>query len=144
MTTISIATGPTNKEIIDLAYLALGVSDAMFGRTDDEYASAMLILRAMMEEYPFSALGFDYREDNLSERSGIEGRFKTAVAYSLAERLSSVTVQKAMPPASMKTKADSYSRLCAAVNVTPSMTYASGTQGGSGRRGYRTYITDAS
>lgn len=144
MTTIPIPAGPTNKELIDLAYLALGVSDAMFGRTDDEYTSAMTILRAMMQEYPFSQIGFDNFDDNVTERSGIAAAFKTAVAYSLAERLSSTTVQKAMPPASMKTKADSYSRLCAAVNVTPAMSYAAGTPGGSGRRGYRTYITDAS
>lgn len=144
MTTIPIPSGPTNKELIDLAYLALGVSDAMFGRTDDEYAAAMLILRSMMQEYPFDQIGFDNFEDNVSERSGIEAKFKTAVSYSLAERLSSTTVQKAMPLASIKTKADSYSRLCAAVNVTPSMSYAPGTSGGSGRRGYRTFITDAS
>ncbi|MEW9855926.1 hypothetical protein [Novosphingobium sp. M1R2S20] len=144
MTTIPIPSGPSNKEIIDLAYLALGVSDAMFGRTDDEYASAMTILRAMMGEYPFDQLGFDTYDDNVTERSGIDARWKTAVAYSLAERLSSTTVQKAMPSASMKTKADSYSRLCAFVNVAPTMRYADGTAGGSGRRGYRTYITDAS
>lgn len=144
MTTIPIPAGPTNKELIDLAYLALGVSDAMFGRTDDEYAAAMTILRAMMAEYPFDQLGFDTAEDNVTERSGIEAKYKAAVAYSLAERLSSTTVQKAMPAASMKTKADSYSRLCAAVNATPTMRYANGTQGGSGRRGFRTYITDAS
>lgn len=144
MPVIPIPAGPTNKEIIDLAYLALGVSDAMFGRTDDEYASAMTQLRAMMEEYPFNKLGFDYREDNVSERSGIDARFKTAVGYSLAERISSTTVQKAMPSASMKIKADSYSRLCAAVNVTPTMRYAEGSPGGTGRRGYRTFITDAS
>lgn len=144
MTTISIPSGPTNKELIDLAYLALGVSDAMFGRTDDEYAAAMTILRSMMQEYPFDQIGFDNVEDNVNERSGIAAQHKTAVSYSLAERLSSTTVQKAMPPASMKTKADSYSRLCASVNVAPTMQYASGTSGGSGRRGYRAYITDAS
>jgi hypothetical protein len=147
MPTIPIPAGPTNKELIDLAYLALGVSDAMFGRTDDEYASAMAQLRAMMEEYPFSELGFDYAEDNITERSGIEGRFKTAVSYSLAERLSSTTVQKTMAAASMKIKADSYSRMCAAVNVTPTMRYAQGTPAGAGHRRdwiYRTFITDAS
>lgn len=144
MTTIPIPSGPTNKELIDLGYLALGVSDSMFGRTEDEYAAAMTILRAMMGEYPFNQLGFDTFEDNANERSGIEGRFTTAVAYSLAERLSSTTVQKAMPPASMKTKADSYSRLCAAVSVTPSMSYPVGTPGGAGRRGLRTFIADAS
>ena len=144
MTTIPIPSGPTNKELIDLAYLALGVSDAMFGRTDDEYASAMTILRAMMSEYPFDQLGFDHTDDNPTERSGIDARHKTAVAYSLAERLSSTTVQKVMPPASMKVKADSHSRLCALMNMPPPMQYASGTGRGSGYRGWRTFITDAS
>lgn len=147
MPTIPISAGPTNKEIIDLAYLALGISDAMFGRTDDEYASAMIMLRAMMEEYPFDQLGFDYTEDNVTERSGIDAKWKTPVSYSLAERLTSNTVNKAMPAGSMKIKADSYSRLCAAVNVTPTMRYAQGTPAGAGHKLRwfgRTFIEDAS
>ena len=37
---LPIPTGPSNKAIIDRAYMALGLSDSMFGRTQEEYASA--------------------------------------------------------------------------------------------------------
>ncbi len=143
MTEIPIPTGPTNKEIIDLAYLGLGLSDAMFGRTDDEYAGAMVLLRAMMGEYPFDQIGYDMTEARLDEKSNIAAKWLTAVAYSLTERLASAT-NKPVPANTAKVKANAFSRLCSGVNVTPAMTYAQGTPAGSGRRwNSLTYATDA-
>ena len=89
MTTLPIPAGPLNKEIIDLAYTVLGVSDAMFGRTDEEYASAMTMLRAMMGEWPFDQLGFDTGDARVGSESGIEAKWLTAIGYSLATRIGS-------------------------------------------------------
>lgn len=146
MTTIPIPDGPTNKEIIDLAYLGLGTTDAMFGRTDDEYASGMVLLRAMMAEYPFNGLGYDMAEARLNERSGIDYQWLTAVGYSLSERIAATTPGKAMLPTTMRQKAIAFSKMVAFVNVTPSMEYSQHTPAGAGNkfpwRG--TFIVDAS
>ncbi len=148
MPAIPIPPGPTNKEIIDLAYVGLGLTDAFFGRTDDEYATAMTLLRAMMAEYPFDQIGYDTTDDNLAERSGIEPRWLTAVAYSLTERIVAATPTRQMPPTTFRQKSEAYSKLVASLPV-PKKRYAQGTPAGAGNRsnwrGYdRTFITDAS
>ncbi len=139
MTTLPIPSGPTNKEMIDLAYLGIAMSDAMFGRTPEEYNSAGMLLRAMMAEWPFNLLGF-IQEDGaglrIEEESGIARTYAQAVALSLAERLAPA-IGKTMAPEAKKRLARSYSFLCGAVADIPRAYYADGTIMGAGQRRYR-------
>lgn len=139
MTTLPIPAGPANKELIDLAYLGIAISDAMFGRTPEEYASAGVLLRAMMAEWPYDTLGF-IQEDGaglrIEEESGIARAYAQAVALGLAERIAA-SIGKEMSGAAMKAKARSYSLLCGLVAVAPEADYADATFMGSGQRRYR-------
>ncbi len=148
MTEIPIPAGPTNRELIDLAYLGLAMSDAMFGRTPEEYASAGVLLRAMMAEWPFNLLGF-IQEDGaglrIEEESGIPRQYAQAVALSLAERLAPA-IGKSMAPEARKRLARSFSLLCGAVATIPEAQYADATVMGSGHRRFRygrTYFPQA-
>lgn len=139
-TEIPIPSGPTIKEIVDRAFAAMGTSDAMFGRTENEYQDAVLALNGMMEEWPFDQLGYIVEDQaglRLEEESGIDRKFMTAVAYTLAERMGP-TFGKTLSPHAMKTKNSTYSRLCSAVAVIPAAEYAPGTPRGNGHRlGFR-------
>src|SRR5690606_25386143 len=144
MTTgLPIPSGPTNKEIIDRAYQIIGLSDSMFGRTPEEYASAMLPLGGMMLEWPFDQLGFIFEDAaglRPEEESGIDRKYLEAVAYALAERIAP-TIGKTLPPEARKPKNTTYSALCAAVRVATPAEYADGTPMGAGHRHYgRTYF----
>lgn len=136
MTEIPIPSGPTNREIIDRAYQVLGLSDSMFGRTEEEYASAMLPLGAMMLEWPFDQLGFIYEDAagmRVEEESGIARKYLDAVAYALAERLAPM-IGKALPAEANKPKNRTYSKLCADVAVIPAAQFTDATFRGSGHR----------
>lgn len=136
-TVLPIPAGPTNREIIDRAYRAMGLSDSMFGRTAEEYAVGVEILSSMMLESPFDQLGyvqFAGGEGNrVEEESGIERKWLEAVGLMLAERLAPA-IGKTMLPHAVKAKARAYSQLCAAVVTIPSLRYADGTIRGAGAR----------
>ena len=141
MTTLPIPSGPTNREIIDRAYQVLGQSNAMFGRTDEDYAEAVHALGAMAEEWPFNLLGFIVENEpglRVDEESGISREWLNAVAYALAEQMAP-TAGKTLSAEARKQKNRSYSRLCAAVAVIPQAEYADATVRGSGWRRGRTY-----
>lgn len=141
MVEIPIPSGPTIKEIIDQAFAAMGTSDAMFGRSENEYQDALVSLNAMMSEWPFDRLGYiieDAAGLRAEEESGIERRHQTAVAYSLAERMAP-TFGKQLAAEARKIKNRSYSRMCADVSTIPALGFASGTVMGSGHLG-RTYL----
>lgn len=133
MTDIPIPSGPTNKELIDLAFLSLAMTDAFFGRTEEEYATGVTLLRGMMAEWPFDQLGYDFTTPRPSERSGIEQKWAQVVGLCLAERLSAAT-GKGLQPAAMATKARSYGTLCAAVGNKSTVDYARNTPAGAGHR----------
>ena len=144
MTTLPIPGGFSNKEAIDAAYLALGISDAMFGRTAEEYAAGMTLLRMMMKEWPFDQLGFDDSVATIGEESGVDRKWLTAVSYNLADRIGG-TINKQIRPGSTAAKARAYSALCAAVGNQFTITFASGTARGSGHRNSTgsTYFSEA-
>jgi hypothetical protein len=136
VTTLPIPSGPTNREIIDRAYQVLGVSDAMFGRTDEEYASAIIPLSGMMFEYPYSALGYIYEDEaglRVEEESGIPRANMEAVAYGLAERIAP-TIGKSLSPEAVKAGARLFSALHALVATIESQDLADGTPAGAGNR----------
>lgn len=137
MTALPIPSGPTNREIIDRAYQVLGVSDAMFGRTEEEYASALLPLGGMMLEPPFNLLGYDGYDGGLKveEESGIDRQWLEAVAYGLAERIGP-TIGKTLSPNAEKVKNRLLARITATFAVVPSMEFAAGTPRGSGNRAF--------
>jgi len=141
MTDIPIPTGPTNKELVDLAYSGLAISDAMFGRTDEEYAGGVLLLRAMMSEWPFDQLGYDDSTARPSERSGIDRKWFQAVGMALAERIAPA-IGKTMTREAVKVQARSYSRLCAGVAVVPSAQYGYSTPMGMGHRRSGTFFAE--
>ena len=130
---LPIPGGLLNKEIIDLAYTVLGVSDAMFGRTDEEYASAMVMLRAMMGEWPFNQLGFDTGDARVGSRSGIDAKWLTAVGYALALRIGPA-IGKTLAPNAQGVANRAYSALCAAYAVPGQAAWSPGTARGTGHR----------
>lgn len=135
-TELPIPSGPTIKEIVDLAFSAVGSSDIMFGNTENEYADAVNSLNAMMSEYPFDQLGYvveDAAGVRLEEESGIARAYQVAVAYSLAERMAP-GMGVSMSARALKTKNNAYSRLCAAVATIPEAEYSPGTPRGIGHR----------
>lgn len=138
MTNIPIPSGPTNKEIINRAYQVLGLNDSMFGRTAEEYASAVLVLGGMMLEWPFDGLGYDDEDAaglRVEEESGIARKYLDTVAYSLAERMAP-TIGKTLSTAAQAIKSRLYSRLSAeqASANLPAVGYAAGTPRGSGNK----------
>lgn len=133
MPELPIPGGLTNKEIIDHAYTGLGLSDSMFGRTAEEYATGLSFLRAMCGEWPFDQLGFDDAVAKVTEESGIERKWLNAVGYSLGEMLGAATGKQLMPQFK-KVLTRSYSRLCSGVAVVPESDYAPATPQGSGHR----------
>ena len=141
MTTIlPIPSGPTNREIIDRAYRSMGVSDAMFGRTPEEYAVGVEVLSSMMFESPFDLLGYvqlDGGEGNrVEEESGIARKYLEPVALCLAERLAPA-IGKTLAPHTLKAKNRAYSLMCASVVTIPDVKYQDGTPKGAGhRRGF--------
>lgn len=145
MTEIPIPSGPTNRQIVDRAYQVEGLSDSMFGRTDDEYAAAMLPLASMAREWPFDQIGFliDGALPIVEEESGIDWKYLDSVAYSLAERLAP-TIGKQLAPAASKVKASLYSRLCGDETTIPDADYADGTIRGAGGKYRGTFFPAAS
>lgn len=141
MTTLPIPSGPTNREIIDRAYQVLGQSNAMFGRTDEDYAEAVIALGAMMQEWPFDRIGYVYEEGaglRVDEESGIARKYMNAVAYALAEQMAP-TMGKTLSPEARKIKNRAYSKLCGAVGAIPKAQFANATPRGSGWNRGRTY-----
>lgn len=130
---LPIPGGLLNKEIIDLAYTVLGVSDAMFGRTDEEYASAMTMLRAMMGEWPFDQLGFDTGDARVGSESGIEAKWLTVCGYALALRIGPA-IGKTLAPNAQGVHNRAYSALCAAYAVPGQSAWSPGTARGQGHR----------
>lgn len=141
-TVLPIPAGPTNREIVDRAYRALSISDAMFGRTAEEYAVGVEILSSMMLESPFDRLGYVQQAagegSRVEEESGIDRKWVEAVGLMLAERLAP-TIGKQLSPHTSKARTRAYSQLCAAVVTIPDACYADGTPRGAGAR-YRTNL----
>ncbi len=135
MTDIPIPSGPTNKQIVDRAWMAFGVSDAMFGRTEEEYAASILVLVGMMQDWPFDTLGYDASNPVAGERSGIAMRWLDAVALTLASRIAPAIGKQVSPDARRDQRA-AYSRLCSTVGAAsiPEAQYAPGTPVGAGHR----------
>jgi hypothetical protein len=136
-TVLPIPAGPTNREIIDRAYRAMGVSTRMFGLTDSDYADGVETLSSMMLESPFDLLGyvqFQGGEGNrVEEESGIDRKYLEPVALMLAERLAPV-IGKTLAPHTLKAKNRAYSLLCAAVVTIPDAKYQDGTPRCAGHR----------
>lgn len=130
---IPIPQGPTNKELIDFGYLVIGLNDSMFGRTDEEYGTGMVLLRAMMAEFPFDRLCYDFNSARPHERSGISHEWITAVGSALGERIAASLPGKALLPQYQALKARSFSTLCAAANCPPPQKWAHGTPAGAGQ-----------
>ncbi|MDT0507531.1 hypothetical protein [Novosphingobium sp. MMS21-SN21R] len=107
------------------------MTDTMFGRTDEEYASGVTLLRGMMGEWPFDQLGYDFTTPRPSERSGIEQKWTQAVSLCLAERLAPAT-GKGLSPQASTAKGRSFSSLCVAVGNKSSVTYPDNTPSGAG------------
>lgn len=141
MTTLPIPSGPTNREIIDRAYQVLGQSNAVFGRTNEDYAEAVVTLGALAAEWPFDQIGFIVEQEaglRVEEESGIDRKWLNAVAYALAEQMAP-TMGKTLAAEARKQKNRAYSRLCGAVAVITPAEFADATPRGSGWRRGRSY-----
>lgn len=142
MSEIPIPAGLTNKEIIDLAYTGLGLSDSMFGRTQEEYATGITMLRALCGTYPFDQLGFDDAVSRVAEESGIDRKYLLAVGFSLSELLGA-SIGKPLQPAFAAVKARAFGQLCAEVAVIPEIEFAPGTITGAGEKRGETFFPEA-
>lgn len=141
MTELPIPSGPTNREIIDRAYQVLGQSGVMFGRTDEEYADAVITLGSMASTWPFNLLGFIVDTEaglRAEEESGISRAYFEGVAYSLAERMAP-THGKTLSPEARKIKNREYSTLCGVAQVATPAEFADATPRGAGWTRGRTY-----
>ena len=129
--------GPTNREIIDRAYKAMGAGARGFGLPAEEYADAVEVLSSMMFESPFDLLGYVQQAAGESNRveaeSGMARKYLEPVALMLAERIAP-TIGKQLSPATMKAKNRAYSLLCASVITIPDTRYKDGTPKGAGHR----------
>jgi hypothetical protein len=135
MVTLTLGTaGPPKRQIIELAFGDIGSAGYEFGRTPEEVSDALLRLNAMMREYPFSTLDFNfpaYGNGLPDELSGIPPQWLSVVAAKLALRICP------MMGASMSAEAKgnlSYgmAQLNAAAATIPSMPYERGTPRGAG------------
>lgn len=133
MSVIPVPTGPTNRELVDGAYTALGLSDSMFGRTAEEYASGVAQLRAMMAEHPFDKLGFDTLGGEIENPSGIADKWRTAVSYALAIRIGA-SIGAVLKPGAQAVHNRAYSALCAAMATISPAQHFPGSPRGSGHR----------
>lgn len=133
MTTLPIPGGLLNKDIVDQAYTVLGLSDSMFGRTDEEYATGMSMLRAMMEEYPYDRLGFDAGDARIGGESGIASKYMTAISHGLAVRIGSA-LNKTLKPGPQAVFNRAFSRLSLEVASITEVGHALGTPVGAGHR----------
>lgn len=136
MTVLPIPTGPTNREIIDRAYQIIGVSDAMFERTPEEYASAILPLGSLMLEYPYNTLGYVYENEaglRVEEETGITRASLDTVAYGLAKRIAP-TINKTLSAEASSEAARLYTLLLSTAAVVPSMPLGHATPSGAGNR----------
>lgn len=136
MTALPILNPPTNRELIDRAYQAGGFSDAMFGRTPEEYAAAIPVLGAMMNELYFNQLGYDDEEDpgkRVEQESGIARQWSETVAYCLAERILSLH-GKTLSGDALNVKNRLYQNLVTSFALIPSMCLANNTPRGAGNR----------
>jgi len=136
-TIIPIPAGPTNREIIDRAYKAMGAGARGFGLPAEDYADAVEVLSGMMLESPFDLLGYvqqDGGEGNrVEQESGIDRKYLEPVALMLAERIAP-TIGKQLAPHTLAAKRRAYSLLCAAVVTIPDANYQDGTPKGAGHR----------
>jgi hypothetical protein len=136
-TVLPIPSGPTNREIIDRAYKAMGAGARGFGLPAEDYADAVDVLSSMMLESPFDLLGYvqqDGGEGNrVEDESGIARKYLEPVALMLAERIAP-TIGKTLAPHTLAAKRRAYSLLCAAVVTIPDAKYQDGTPRGLGHR----------
>ena len=136
-TVLPIPSGPTNREIIDRAYQAMGIGTRAFGLASEDYADGMDLLASMMRESPFDLLGYvqeDGGEGNRVENeSGIDRKYLEPVALMLAERLAPLK-GKQLAPHTLAAKRRAYSLLCASVVNIPDAKYQDGTPRGAGHR----------
>lgn len=133
--TIPLPQGPQKRTIIDAAYDDCGMAGYVFGRSEEEYSSALRKLNAMMYEYPFSGLGFippDRGDGSIEEPSGIAFKYQNAVSSMLALRLAP-QMGKALSVEQRKAMSHSMSLLYADVAVPVEMTWPTKTIAGNGK-----------
>lgn len=144
MTALPIRTGPTRKQLIDDAYRACGVSEAVFGRTPEEYADAMAELELLMGEWPWTLTGYVLAESDSTpeEPTGLLPAYREAVALALAERIA-WGIGKQLSPSVSRRARESFSRLCGRVSVVPTAEYAPPTIRGAGARRWGRFFPSA-
>lgn len=132
MTVIPVPPPPAKREILELAFQDCAQAGYMFGNTADEYAMAQRTMDAMMAEWPFNTLGYDFSTDPMS---GIAREFMTAVYTQLAARIAP-GMGKELSSEQRRTRAKAFDRLCsvAGVNGLPEALYARNTPAGAGHR----------
>lgn len=132
---VPLAGGPTKQRLIEMAYAKCGTAGYVFGRTPEEVSDALSELDAMMNEHPFSALGYVSGPNGsiASEQSGIPNDCTAAVAGSLAQRLAP-NLGKTLSPEAQASIANSRAYLLAKVATIPTMPYARHTPRGLGAK----------
>lgn len=136
MVTLTLSTGPPKRQIYELAFGDIGSAGYEFGRTPEEINDAALRLIALMREYPFSTLGFnfpDYGVGSPEELSGIADEWLSVVAAKLALRICPM-MGASMSPEAKANLASGMALLNASAATVPTMPYQHGTPRGAGAK----------
>lgn len=135
-------TGPTKRQIVELAFGKITMPGHEFAKTADEIADALTHLNALMLEWPYNLLGYeqsDYALGSVAESSGISREALNGVAAALALRLAAAYGR----PLSAEARADMASangKLHSLVAAVPTMPLARDTPSGSGSRSGRRFL----
>lgn len=143
--TLSLPTGRPKRDIIELAFDDCGLAGYEFDRTADEQTMALRKLNAMMDEWPWSLLGYSqpaYGVGQIEEPSGIPNEAVSTVGQYLARRIVP-GMGGAVSDDLKATLARSFSVLLAQTATIPDMSLPGNTPLGSGRRGYRSRFSQA-
>lgn len=135
-------TGVTKRSLVEGAFEAWGRNRDDL--TAEETAKALRTLNALMAEWPFSALDFDFPDIGdgaLEERSGVDRAYQQAVTLSLALRLAP-TDGAVFPADSKAALTRSMTLLTSAVATIPTQKLEHSTVRGSGNRNRRPFINE--
>lgn len=136
-------TGVPKRNFIEGAFEEWGVNGYEFERTPQEIAKALRRLNAMMQEWPFSMLGYvgsDYGVGSVDGLSGVDPAYEQAVTLSLAQRLAPAEGAQ-LSPDTKAVLARSMARLASSVSTIPTAVFMS-SPAGAGNKGRASFISD--
>lgn len=131
----------TKRDLINMAYQAMGLADYEFNTTAEEYAAALLSLDTLQAQWRTNNLDLGYNappvvgQSDLSDESGIADDAVDAVALALAMRVAPYA-GKTMSAEARVAYGHAMNALRARYSVIPNRALSSGTPRGAGQKPY--------